>query len=618
MTKPPQFWCNMRVSSLLALLLCFCLSWSLALADDWRFSNVDRIVAVSDIHGAYDALLATFQEAGVIDDKLDWSGAETHLVITGDLLDRGPGSRQVVDLIMRLERQAAQAGGRVHQLLGNHEVMNLIGDLRYVADAEYAAFTDDESSQEREFWYQQFRRIQPADTDEQTVRSEFNLKAPPGFFGHRRAYRKDGIYGKWLLEKPLMIVINDTVFVHGGAPPYVAEHGLAGVNTRLKMDLLNYLIAVSALEDAGISSPLERFKELPPILTEKIETGQLDDAFLSQAMAVLELRKSPLHGSTGPLWYRGTAICNSLIEGDGLEKVLARVGAKQIVIGHTPTSTRRIQQRMGGRIFEIDTGMLKANYKGSGNALILEKDMVAVVNQDGTDGLSPIAHPKGVGNEWDLIDDKMLESILGNGTIINAKTDNKTWQLLQIAAFDKTVYAYFNAIPAEKGFIPEIAAYRLDRMLGLYMVPVTVRREIAGQQGTLQFVPESTINELGRETEGKGLKAICSMAKQWGAMYVYDTLIHNPERTPLSMLYDTGDWLLMLVNHGDSFGRQVGRPAYLKGIELNIGNEWRTALRGLDDEKLRANLGDVLDQDRLAALARRRDALIRSSPPTGL
>lgn len=600
---------------LLALLLCLCMPLSSALADDWTFSNVDRIVAVSDIHGAYDVLVTTFQAAGVIDDELNWNGAETHLVITGDLLDRGPDSRKVLDLIMRLERQAPKSGGRVHQLLGNHEVMNLNGDLRYVSDAEFAAFAGDESSQEREYWYRHFRSKQPADANEQVLRSEFDQKAPPGYFGHRRAYRSDGVYGKWLLEKPLMIVINDTLFVHGGAPPYVEEHGLAGVNIRLKTDLLDYVSNVSALQDASILSPLNWFKELPSILAEMMEAGILDNTLSAQAKAVLVSQKSQLHTMAGPLWYRGTAICNHLIEGQVLDRALEKVGAKRIVIGHTTTSTRRVQQRMSGRVIEIDTGMLKATYQGSGNALVIEEDVVAVVNQDGTDDLTPINHPQGVGNEWDLIDDDMLESILSNGTIIDLKSVGAAWRLLQIAAFDKTVFAYFNALPAAQGFAPEIAAYRLDRMLGLYMVPVTVRRDIAGQQGTLQFVPESTLSEVDRVAEGKGNRAICSMEKQRAAMHVYDALINNPARTPLSMLYDTGDWMLILVNHVDSFGTRDDRPAYLTDTRLAIGNEWRNALQNLDDEKLYDNLGDVLDKDRITALARRRDALIRDYSP---
>jgi hypothetical protein len=150
-------------------------------------------------------------------------------------------------------------------------------------------------------------------------------------------------------------------------------------------------------------------------------------------------------------------------------------------------------------------------------------------------------------------------------------------------------------------------------MLGLYMVPVTVRREHAGQQGTLQFVPAAVINERERVTDGKGSRTSCSLDRQRSAMYVFDALIHNPVRTPLSMLYSPDNWQLMLVNHENSFGTKKDRPTYLKNIELTVGDQWRTALLEIDDEKLRTDLGDVLDKGRLAALAKRRDAIIEDS-----
>ena len=599
----------LRIITRLGVCLFLWLPISLALADEWHFSNVKRIVAVGDVHGAYDALVVTLQEAAVIDDNLAWNGADTHLVFTGDLLDRGPDSRLVMDFIMRLEREATETGGQVHQLLGNHEVMNLIGDLRYVSDPEYAAFSDDESVEEREQWYQHFRRSLPADTDEEIIRATFDKKAPPGYFGYRRAFRSDSSYGKWLLEKPLMIVINDTAFVHGGVPPYVAEHGLAGVNGALKTDLVNFLTAQSVLEDKGVLSPLNRYRDLPAILGYGIGAGQFDDAMISSAQVIFDFRDSPLQGPVGPMWYRGTATCNPLIEGDGLDTGLSRIGASRVVFGHTTTITRRVQQRMGGRIIEIDTGMLTASYQGSGNALIIEGDKLTVVNQDGRKDLSPIAHPQGVAGLSEAINDDLLTEILSNGTILDSETDGTAWKLVQVTDGDKTVFAYFNALPQEKGFMPELAAYRLDRMLGLYMVPVTVRREHNGLQGTLQFVPADMLSERERAASGKGRHTSCSLDKQWGAMYVFDALIHNSARTPLSMLYSPDHWQLMLVNHERSFSTSKDRPAYLNNIELNIGQQWRSALLEIDDEKLRSNLGDVLGKRRLAALAKRRDAL---------
>ncbi len=581
--------------------------------DEWHFSGVDRIVAVSDIHGAYGALVATLQKAEVIDKKLAWSGGKTHFVITGDLLDRGPESRRVMDLIMRLEQEALLAGGRVHQLLGNHEVMNLIGDLRYVSDEEYAAFLDIETAKERRQWYKRFRASKPEDSNEAAVRWEFDQKAPPGYFGHRRAFRHDGFYGKWLLQKPIMIVINDTAFVHGGVPPYVAEHGLAGINNTLKKDVFDYLISRSGLEDSAAMSPIDTFKESPAMLAERINAGQLVGDMQVTAQNVVALSKSPLHGPAGPTWYRGTASCSSLIEGDELNAALDTIGASRVVFGHTPTITRQVQQRMNGRIVEIDTGMLSTHYDGSGNALVIEGGKLTVINQHDRANLWPIDHPVRVGHESMAIDDDELASILANGSIVELNGDAAAWRLVQVTAGETIVSAYFRELPKEDHFVPELAAYKLDRMLGLGMVPVTVRREIDEQQGTLQFVPADTMTERERVADGVGRITPCPLGKQVRAMYVFDALIGNPVRTPSTMLYSPDDWLLMLVDHENSFSTTMSRPAYLKEIELAIGEQWRTALLEIDDETLRTNLGNVLDKRRLAALSKRRDAMITDS-----
>ena len=90
----------------LACALLPCLLFSGALAEQFRFTGVERVVAMSDPHGAYGAMVATLINAGVVDDAQNWSGGETHLVITGDLLDRGADSRKIMDLVMRLEAEA--------------------------------------------------------------------------------------------------------------------------------------------------------------------------------------------------------------------------------------------------------------------------------------------------------------------------------------------------------------------------------------------------------------------------------------------------------------------------------------------------------------------------------
>ena len=135
---------------------------SLALSDplretqQWRWSGVERVVVIPDIHGAYPAFTQLLQSSGIVDNSLNWIGGTAHLVSMGDMLDRGAESRRVMDLLMRLQEQALAQGGRVHVLAGNHETMNLVGDLRYVSAGEFSAFSGTESAQLRSQAYQQF------------------------------------------------------------------------------------------------------------------------------------------------------------------------------------------------------------------------------------------------------------------------------------------------------------------------------------------------------------------------------------------------------------------------------------------------------------------------------
>ena len=389
--------------------------------DSWE--GVARVVAVGDVHGDYDQLVTVLKDAGLLDAKLKWAGGKTHLVQTGDRLDRGTQSRKVMDLVMKLEQQAAQSGGAVHLLLGNHEVMNLVGDLRYVARGEYAAFAEEEDAGERARWFEQFRAANTGVANEETLRSDFDNKAPPGFFAHRRAFRPDGHYGRWLLQKPLVLVIGDTAFVHGGLSPLIAELGLDGVNTRLRSELNSYLQAMVVLEEAGILSPTENFNYHAELLKPLQSNTELTAEVKAAIATIIELNESEIHGMEAPLWYRGNVACGALTENDKLDKVLAAIVARRVVIGHTPTVTRRVLQRLDGRVIEIDTGMLTSAYKGSGNALIVAGDSLTVVNESGATSDGPVQHPQSVafGPATRIADE--LAAALATGELKSKATD---------------------------------------------------------------------------------------------------------------------------------------------------------------------------------------------------
>lgn len=578
---------------------------------DWRWQDVERVVAISDVHGAFTAMVETLENAHVLDDGLAWAGGKAHLVVTGDILDRGPDSRKVMDLLMRLEGEAREAGGMVHVLLGNHEVMNLTGDLRYVSAAEYAAFAADEQASDRERAFRTFRAAHPEVTDPEALQRRFEQRAPPGYFGRRRAFTPEGRYGQWLLEKPFVVVINDTAFVHGGLSPVVAELTLDGINRELKQQVSRYARQFEVVAEAGLIDVTVNFFERPPLL-EALAPDPGRSPELEQAIAdVISLSEGTVHGPESPVWYRGDAGCSELIEEDKLDAALAALDARRVVIGHTPTATRQVLQRFDGRVIEIDTGMLHSYYGGSGHALAIEGNRLAVLGESGTDVSSPAPQPPPTGLERSTLTVPDLERILSQGEIRSVTEDESGRTVVLLHDGDDEVPAVFTKKPRGKGFVPELAAYRMDRLLHLDMVPVTVAREVDGDAGTLQVLTPRATNEMSRRETGDGYAAFCPLPEQWQAMYVFDALIYNERREPQSMLYTPSEWRLRLTGHGETFADESGRPAWLEEVDLQVGSAWKQALAALTDEVLADRLGDVLDADRLDALGKRRDALLK-------
>lgn len=97
---------------------------------EWK--SPAKMFVLSDIEGNFKSFRTLLQANGVIDSAFHWSFGEGHLVLSGDFVDRGTQVMEVLWLIYSLEDQAKAAGGYVHYILGNHEIMNLDGDIRYV------------------------------------------------------------------------------------------------------------------------------------------------------------------------------------------------------------------------------------------------------------------------------------------------------------------------------------------------------------------------------------------------------------------------------------------------------------------------------------------------------
>ena len=588
-----------------------------AAAQEWRYDDVGRIVALSDVHGAFAPMVRTLRNASVISDAESWIAGDTHLVIIGDLLDRGPDSRQVMDFLMRLEREAETAGGKVHVLIGNHEVMNLLGDLRYVSREEYAAFADEETERERDRWFAAYRdRTSADDDDPEAARTNFDESFPAGFFAHRRAFAANGQYGEWLLTKPLMVVINNAAFVHGGLSPMAGEVGVDGVNGRLRGDIVAYARTYDTLQRAGVLLPTDNFYEHEDLLEQYLPGLTTSSETLAAAEALVDLGKSDVHALDGPLWYRGNVSCSNLIERDRLEATLEAIDADRVVVGHTPTPVRRVLQRYDGHVIEVDTGMLNTYYGGRGNALVIIGDAIAAVAETSDELYPVLKHPRHVGMRPNIFfSDTEVEKILTTGEIVDVREDAFKRRIVTVGEGNRQIEATFSK-RRSRGFYPDVAAYRLDLLLGLDAVPVAVVREVDGDQGSLQFLPNNVIDESVRSESGRGGSANCPLDDQWQAMYIFDSLIYNEARTMSRMTYSTDRWQLLLVGHQNAFSTKSGRPRYLASIELKINEAWLDALESLTEERLEDKLGDVLKRRQREALLKRRDELVSESLAT--
>jgi len=175
-----------------------------------RYPAAPRIVAMADWHGDLTAARKALRLAGAINDDDQWIGGDLVLVQTGDQLDRGDQEQAILDLLDRLEDEAAKAGGAVHVLLGNHELMNVAWDFRYVTDGGWQDFQDADIA------------IDSADTA--------LAKLPPEQRARAAAFKPGGEYALLMADRNVAVIIGRNLFVHGGILPAHLEYGLERLN----------------------------------------------------------------------------------------------------------------------------------------------------------------------------------------------------------------------------------------------------------------------------------------------------------------------------------------------------------------------------------------------------
>ena len=640
MAKFNFFKMNLCLLSIFSLLLIFITNSTPAFAgqsDDWRWNNIERVVVVPDIHGAYPAFTRLLQTTSLVDSSLHWIGGESHLVSLGDLLDRGSESRKTMDLLMRLQQEAQAAGGYVHVVAGNHELMNLIGDLRYVSKAEYQAFAVDETSLIRNQAFQNFLTTSPqAFESEQAARTVFDEKFPRGFLAHRKAFSTDGVYGRWLLSLPAIVVINKIAYAHAGLPELVANHSLNEINLDLQTVTTRYMQLWRELVDLKII-PNDEDQDAETLARSMLQNALPSECISSRKESCVQLQnngglliseahqeiikefinvsESPVIGIDGPLWSRGAVYCRDIFEEPILNASMNKLGVKQVVVGHTTTPDARAHRLHNNTLTLLDTGMLVEYYNGRPAALVIEDEqqMVHYLNPDEQSVPIHDALP----NAYKLTDTE-IETALQSGdvSVLNKPSGAElgvggAWKV-QVQHNNKAIQATFYPHNRQSQDQKELAASALDNLLGFDLVPITVERTIENTKGALQLSFPRSLNETTRLEKNTAIGGWCPIPRQYQLMHTWDILTENKGRSADNLHYRTDLGLIYLTEHVNAFGVSKRLPKKLRKGALKLNPEMRKSLAELNAANLQKALGDKVNNKAIRALLSRRDAMLKS------
>ncbi|MHB8094082.1 MAG: metallophosphoesterase [Candidatus Aminicenantales bacterium] len=595
--KPPQrprdSFRRRRERTLSALILVFLIglifipaAYPAAIPCAWK--GVNRIVAVGDLHGDYDDFVKILLGTGMVNQDLAWAGGTAHFVQTGDILDRGSDARKIFDLLMRLEKEAAAAGGMVHVLLGNHEEMTLTGIVfdypDYVTVGQFISFLPPSYRNKKE---KELRKSLDGSAVEKA--REFWQSVMRTATG-RRQYIEGfhSLYGAWLLRKNAVIRINDTIFVHGGISEKYSSWKIETINALLRKEL-------------GIF--VERHRMFP--------TGRLP--FVPRIV----------YDPSGPLWFREHALQDDEAVRGEFNRVMKDLGARHMVIAHTfyradglsPLVAPAYMSRFEGRLWIIDTGISEA-FGGVNSALIIDGDEFGLWSDAGEIEAAP-APGAGKTPATDVLEagEEDLKTARID-TIVRGTERGRTepWTIV-LDGSDGVRRAVFRYVdrrrpsPLPDSWRYEMAAYELDKLIGLGIVPATVEREVAGLEGSLQAYVEGSLSETDRRRQDLRIPDPGAFEERLASIRAFALLVNDGCENLDDTFIERNSGRIFRVDFSEAFG-----PSSALSPQCNVSScpeSLAGKLRGIDRDLLDRTLSRFLNKEELDALARRKDLLIR-------
>jgi len=569
------------------------------------WSDVERIVAVGDLHGDYDNLVTILKtpKVGLLDENLHWIGGKTHLVQIGDILDRGDKAKEIFDLLMRLEQEAAAAGGMVHVLLGNHEETTLTGIAlsypQYVYADQFFAFLPEafKKAREKEYVAQQppeeQARIKARGLDLQKDAGWRNFwekileksKRSRGLDEAGQAYTEnfDETYGRWLLKKNVVIKINDVIFVHAGINLQYSTWKLKDINDTIRLEL-----GVFAL---GPSNPQLFGRRFHPQL---------------------------VYNSQSPLWIRMDEQNTSQ---EQMDMILANLKAGKMVTGHNFVASGDSRSPIapagdvvplfGGKVWMIDTGIGYTLYGGRLYALIIQNGEFDhwAESEEPAPG-SPEERQAGAGPGTPDEIEKYLRTAAASFVIPGGAGRTDPWKVRMDSNGIKR-WAQFKYInrprpdPIPDSYKYELAAYALSTYLDIGFVPPVVERTINDYPGSLQIFIEDAFRESDRKRQNTKVDNPKAFDEAMADLRVFLNLVYDRcdiERDR-DILIQRGTWKVYAVDFSRAFDT---KNETVPGCEIvRCSRSIYRKLLGWNQDNVRMLLGPYLNEEEMRALQAR-------------
>jgi hypothetical protein len=565
------------------------------------WTGIEKIIAIGDLHGDYDNFVQILKGTGLVDEGLHWAAGKTHLVQTGDILDRGTQARNCLDLLMRLEPEAAAAGGMVHVLLGNHEEMNITGISlnypTYVTVEQFVSFLPEKFREAQEERYAaRLRRDQGGGTgapDLDLSSTEVRLfwtNLMRNDAAAKDAYIEgfNDIYGKWLIQKNAVIEINDIIFCHGGISPKYSTWKIQNINSSLRAELEFF------------QGRRKSFQSVPR-----------------------SFKPEMVYAPDSPLWYRGLALLDQKSYQREVDRILANLKARAMVVGHTQYQAGGSSpvipdlnniSRFEGKIFIIDTG-ISSVYGGILSALIIEDETVTLWEPRGE--IAQENPPKSPTQSGSLSSEDSL-SYLRTAAVLSVRKEavagrTAPWQV-RLENNGIVLRALFKYIdrprpdPIPDSYRYEIAAYKLSVYLGLDFVPPVVEREIEGIKGSLQVFVEDPVREA--EIREKHLQPPDARAfdEAQDNLKVFENLVYEPCDNTQDTLIRRSDWKVFRVDFSQAF---EPKKETVRGCEImRCSRRLYGKLNGWNDAQVSALLSVYLSEEETEALISRKDLIL--------